>query len=110
LGNGDGTFQASVSYAPGTIPDDVAVGDFNGDGAVDVAFTNNGGSNNTVAVLLGNGNGTFQSAVSYLVGSHPFWVTPGDFNVDTHLDLAVVCWGPINTQPGTVSVLMETCP
>jgi hypothetical protein len=65
LGNGDGTFQAPVSYNSGG--DDavsVAIGDLNGDGKPDVVVAN-GDDSDSVGVLLGNGNGTFQPVVTY---------------------------------------------
>jgi FG-GAP-like repeat len=58
LGNGDGTFQAHIDYPTGTTPASVAVGDFNGDGKLDLAVTNL--DDNTVSILLGNGDGTFR--------------------------------------------------
>jgi len=61
----------------------VVSGDFNGDGRQDLAVTGNGFS-----VLLGNGDGTFQSPVIY---SYPLGVplAVGDFNGDGKLDLVV---------------------
>ena len=56
LGKGDGTFNAPVLYFAGGNPQFVAVGDFNGDGFPDLAVANYSG--NSIAVLLGNGNGT----------------------------------------------------
>ena len=47
----------------------MAVGDFNGDGKADLAVANY--DSNSVSVLLGNGNGTFQAAVNYVVGTYP---------------------------------------
>src|SRR5260370_2674137 len=67
LGNGDGTFQAAVSYAAGSAPRSMAVGDFNGDGKPDLAVANGCGIN----VLLGNGDGTFPAAAHYATGRHP---------------------------------------
>src|SRR5438105_3284641 len=64
LGNGDGSFQRNVDF-PTTIGAGlgavgaVAAGDFNGDGRLDLAVPNE--HVNTVAVLLGNGDGTFRS-------------------------------------------------
>jgi hypothetical protein len=63
------------------------VGDFNGDGALDLAVAN--GASNNVSVLLNNGQGLFGAAVNYAVGSGPTSVAVGDFNSDGHPDLAV---------------------
>jgi FG-GAP-like repeat len=75
LGNGDGTFQTAVAYdSGGYAASSVAVADVNGDGKPDLIVTITGceGSSNcpgptngTVNVLLGNGDGTFQTAVAY---------------------------------------------
>src|SRR5437773_2015232 len=70
LGNGDGTFQPAQSFpTAGMNPVTVAVGDFNGDGRPDLAVTN--GANTTsgavpgnLAVLLGNGDGGCQAALT----------------------------------------------
>lgn len=97
LGRGKGVFQAAVSYAVGPSPSSVAVGDFNGDGFLDLAVTNTnqfrvaGGS---VSILLGNGDGTFQTAVNYAAASgYPFFVAVADLNNDGNLDLAVANHG-----------------
>jgi hypothetical protein len=90
LGNGDGTFQGGVAYGTGSSIGSVAVGDFNGDGKLDLAATH--WLDNLVSVLLGNGDGTFQVHVEYLTGTYPFGLAVGDFNGDTKLDLAVTNW------------------
>jgi FG-GAP-like repeat/FG-GAP repeat len=64
-GNGDGTFGPAVSYPSVTHPNDVAVGDLNGDGKLDIVVANEGG---TVSVFLGKGDGTFLPPVSYAAG------------------------------------------
>jgi uncharacterized protein (TIGR03437 family) len=51
IGNGDGTFQAGVSYAVGTNSEYVQTGDFNGDGRTDLAVANYGSGD--VTILLG---------------------------------------------------------
>jgi len=68
----------------------VAVGDFNGDGKLDLAVPD--GGSNSVSVLLGNGDGTFQAPQSFHVGAGPVYVAVGDFNGDRVQDLAVVTY------------------
>jgi hypothetical protein len=63
LGNGDGTFGTAASYAAGSGPSSVAVGDFNGDGNLDVAVADSGSAMVSVllhsTVLLSNSSLTF---------------------------------------------------
>ena len=56
----------------------IVAGDFNGDGRTDLAIAN--GGSNDVSVLLGNGDGTFQTQVTYPVGSLPDAIVAGDFD------------------------------
>ena len=97
----DGSFTVLASQSVGGTSScyGVATGDFNGDGKADLV-TANYGSNN-VSVLLGNGDGTFQSAVNYAV-SYPYSVAVGDFNGDGKLDLVTANYYGSNT----VSVLL----
>jgi hypothetical protein len=102
LGNGDGTFQPAVDYVTGTSPYSVAVSDFNRDGAADLAVANNGGATDgNVSVLLGNGDGTFQTAIGVPAGRRPHSVAVGDFNRDGATDLAVA-----DARSNTVLVLL----
>jgi hypothetical protein len=81
------------------------VGDFFKDGKLSLAVTT---GVSTVSVLHGNGDGTFQAPIDYLVGFHgtqPSSVIAGDFNGDGKLDLAVT-----NTLADDVSVLLNTTP
>jgi hypothetical protein len=93
------SFSAPVNYAVGQVPFSVAVGDFNGDGRPDLAVANQVG--NSVSVLLGNGDGSFQTARNFAAGDTPKSVVIGDFNNDGKLDLAVA-----NIVSNTVSVLL----
>lgn len=102
LGNGDGTFRAPVDYEVGGEPVSVAVGDLNGDGKLDLAVTDYGSAVGTmISILLGNGDGTFQTQTEYVTGSAPRWVTMADLNGDGKLDLAVA-----NQDSTTVSVFL----
>lgn len=91
LGNGDGTFKTQMTYNSGVgrlggLALSVAVGDFNGDGNPDLAAANRDGAN--VGVLLGNGDGTFQTVVTYSQ-QLPAYVVVADFNGDGKPDLAI---------------------
>ena len=92
------SFGTPTSYPVGTNPAAIVVGDFNGDGKIDIAVANTGSDD--VSILLGNGDGTFQAAVNYTAGNSPTDIAVGDFNGDGKLDLAVF-------QPGaSVSILL----
>jgi hypothetical protein len=102
LGVGDGTFRAPVADLGLTDFDfrhSIVAGDFNGDGKLDLALTDS--NTNAVDVLLGNGDGTFQPATSYAVGSSPSALVAGDFNGDGKIDLAV-----LDSGPSTISILL----
>ena len=110
LGNGDGTFQPQTTHATANGPEFLVVGDFNGDGKLDIATANNGvpnGMNNvmTLSVLLGNGDGSFQTHVDYAVPHYIYALTLGDFNGDGKLDLAYVGEGDIAFVP-QLSILL----
>ena len=88
LGNGDGTFVASLAAsATGTQPVDIQAGDFNGDGKLDLAVANSGQTQPSETVLLGNGDGTFtMPALSTGVSAYDA-LAMGDFNGDGIPDL-----------------------
>jgi hypothetical protein len=100
LNNGHGRFRAPVSYAVGQSPGSVAVGDFQGNGITDLVVTN--ADDNTVSVLLGNGNGTFQPAVNYSISNNkhvanfPGFVTVASLRGNGRLDIVMTNFGTSN--------------
>jgi hypothetical protein len=91
-GNGDGSFQTAIlTSTAGTTPF-VALGDFNGDGHTDVVTGTGGASGESdfgnLIVLLGNGNGTFQTQVSSKLRFWPQFIVAADLNGDGKMDLA----------------------
>jgi hypothetical protein len=92
LGNGDGSFQPFSPSSNGTFVEPILVlGDFNGDGNLDLLVGN--------SVLLGNGDGTFQSPITVLFAGNP--VAVSDFNGDGIPDLAIA-----SGTPNTVNILL----
>jgi hypothetical protein len=113
LGNGDGTFQTAVAYGSGGNNGmSVAVADVNGDGKPDLLVANfcvdNGCANSSVGVLLGNGDGTFQTAVAYGSGGNDAYsVAVADVNGDGKPDVLLVNECVVNDcQTSTVGVLL----
>ncbi|WNG18556.1 FG-GAP-like repeat-containing protein [Cystobacter fuscus] len=94
LGNGDGTFQPAVTIIislGGRFVQAAAVGDLNGDGKPDVAASLF--NDKLVSVLIGNGDGTFQSAIDYPVANGAGDLKIADFNGDGRADIAGTLYG-----------------
>src|SRR5579863_2067226 len=113
LGNRDGTFQAAVSYSTGGYhASAVALADVNGDGKLDVIVAQCANSNNcdgTVGVLLGKGDGTFETAGVYSTGAYaPTSVAIADVNGDNKPDLLIAnqCVSLDDCTNGAASVLL----
>jgi hypothetical protein len=95
LGNGDGTFTNFCGVNLGIRPQDIGIGDFNGDGKLDAVISGVDlatGSSQTIQILLGKGDGTFQLPVSFPAGGSlgaSQSLAIGDFNGDGRLDLVL---------------------
>jgi subtilase family serine protease len=93
FGNGDGTFQPQQEFSTNGYANSVSAADFNGDGFTDIAVANQGpvgSAGSGIAILLGNGNGTFLPAVNYFVGQNFSFIAVEDMNGDGKLDLLAV--------------------
>lgn len=88
LTNSDGSLQAARNFVTGSDPTAVVVGDFNGDGHLDVAAADK--VSNSISVLLGNGDGTLQAATTIVVTGSPISIFASDLNVDGKSDLVLV--------------------
>lgn len=101
LGVGNGTFLPAILINIGDSPlIGILAADFNGDGILDLAVTNDE-PGNVISILLGNGDGTFQSPTNYATGTRPGQFVAADFNGDGILDLAVT-----NDISGNVSIFL----
>jgi hypothetical protein len=87
LGNGDGTLQAPLSFATGDWPFHIVMADFNRDRKIDIATNSQVAYNGNVSVLLGNGDGTFQSNVDFPAGGYGRSLAVGDLKNDRYPDL-----------------------
>jgi hypothetical protein len=87
LGLGGGRFAPPQHYAEGDSDASLAVGDYDGDGVLDLAVVDR--IANTLTILLGNGDGSFRSGSTITTGSLPLAVLAVDLNHDDVLDLAV---------------------
>jgi Flp pilus assembly secretin CpaC len=76
-----------TDFPTGTGPAGLAAGDFDGDDDVDLAAANQ--TENTVSILLGDGQGSFGDRTDFTTGAGPVALAAGDFDRDGNLDLAV---------------------
>jgi hypothetical protein len=114
LGDGRGGFAGAKGspFFAGPIPNDLAIGDFNKDGNLDLAVANH--ERQHISVLLGDGKGGFAHAPRSPFPTegipHVHGVAIGDFNSDGWLDIATDSWGNDNVEVlfGDRQVLLKT--
>jgi len=99
------SFVTPAAFPVGEYPVSLAVGDFNGDGKLDLATSNQDPGNqsfHSISILLGKGDGTFSAATNYPSGLYPSSIVSVELNADFKIDLVVAN----NTSPGTLSVFL----
>jgi hypothetical protein len=89
FGNGDGTLRDASDFLAGYGIFSLAVGDFNGDGKQDVVTANILDTRAEIALLPGQGDGSFGKAVTFAVPAGSVWLAVADFNLDRNLDVVV---------------------
>jgi hypothetical protein len=110
-GNGDGTLQQGATVTTGAMRAQVAIADLDGDqhldrdGHSDLVVGDTTGAE--LAILLGNGKGTFQQRVSLALAGGPYRFAVGDWSGDGRPDLAATT--SVNGM-ASVSVLLNTTP
>jgi hypothetical protein len=102
------TFAPKVDFPIDTELRSVSIGDFNGDGKLDVAAANF--NSNTTSILInttatGATTPTFAPKVDFPTGTQPWSVSIGDFNRDRKPDVATANWGS-----DTTSILLNNTP
>lgn len=103
LANGQNGFAAPVKYEVGAgaiNPLTSVVADFNNDGKPDVVVLNR--STGNLSLLLGVGDGSFQSPVLLPVAAAPMLATTGDVNQDGTIDLVL-----LREQSDNLTVLLN---
>jgi VCBS repeat protein len=102
LGRGDDSFLPFVVFPCGTNPNRIAVADFNNDGVEDLGITNLGtGGTGSLAILLGNGDGSFGEPIFTAVGTFPSSIAIGKFDLNNFLDILIP-----NSSDGDISLLL----
>jgi hypothetical protein len=86
----EASFEPEVRVPGLTAGYGVVLADVNDDRQIDAVV---GSNSNGIAVLLGNGDGSFRTPVNYLVGGLPFFVTVTDLTGDGHLDIVAIQGG-----------------
>lgn len=106
IGLGDGTFQTRQDYGIGKDGRGrfVVTGDINNDGTLDLIATNI--FSNTISILIGNGDGTFQPFRQFSTGNTPVCVAVADLNGDSKPDLAVANSGTGSQPDNRLSVFL----
>lgn len=110
IGDGTGSFSSPANFGIGRDPREIVTEDFNGDDILDLAVANfstvSGNNIGDISILIGDGTGSFSSMSSFVAGRQPVSLVTGDFNGDSHIDLAVANTDASQSGRGSVSILL----
>jgi hypothetical protein len=109
MNSGTGSYSAPHYYAVSGQPTGLDIGDFNGDGKLDVAvsFGTYNAPDGKVAVLRGNGDGTLQMPIYFTTPIPANSIAVADLNNDNRSDIAVI-GNTNNNGTNTVAILTNT--
>jgi hypothetical protein len=109
LGDGKGGFADAKVQPTIRWPSHIGLGDFDGDGRLDVAVATSMDRSDTLAIAAGNGDGTLGPSLGYAVGPGSTALAVGDFDGDGRVDLAAASPPPSEPQGtlGTVTVILH---
>lgn len=89
IGVGNGSFKPKIDYSVSHRPSFIASADLDGDGMLDLVISDSSNDTHGIKVLFGEGDGTFQDAVTLTSGGYPHAVALEDLNDDGIIDMAV---------------------
>jgi hypothetical protein len=116
LGQGGGAFGAETRFPVGVGPSTIVIADFDADGRKDLAvglqnwhtYPPERFPDGSLAILIGNGDGTFQPPAIYDGGQNPIAIVVSDFNGDGAPDVAQANWGGGTYGPvGDLSIFLN---
>lgn len=105
LGNSTGTFAPAINSVLGTGLIEIQPADMDSDGKLDLVAATFGTQPQSIAVSLGNGDGTFDTQNNFPSGNGPVSVVVADFDNDSGPDVAAV-----HSASNDLYIYLNQCP